>query len=92
MNVRLDDVNVTARDGKLFTLEQVYLRGSQVRFIIIPNMLRNAPMFKRFTSQTKKAKGAAAPRQKGRGAGRGKGPNKKGGPKGAAPAEGAPAK
>ncbi len=23
MNVRMDDVNVTARDGKLFTLEQV---------------------------------------------------------------------
>ena len=29
MNVRLDDVNITARDGKLFTLEQVIL----LRFI-----------------------------------------------------------
>ena len=53
------------------------MRGSQIRFVIIPNMLRNAPMFKRFTSQSKKIKGAPAlPRQRARGAGKGKGPRK----------------
>ena len=44
-----------------------------MRFVVIPNMLRNAPMFKRFTAQTKKIKGAPAlPRQRTRGAGKGK--------------------
>ena len=28
-------------------LEQVYLRGSQIRYFILPDMLRHAPMFKK---------------------------------------------
>lgn len=36
--------------------QQVYIRGSQIRFVIFPDMLRHSPMFK-FTVQ--KAKGKA---------------------------------
>lgn len=40
MNVQLRDVTVTARDGKVTHLEQVYVRGSHVKLFIIPDMLR----------------------------------------------------
>jgi small nuclear ribonucleoprotein D3 len=69
MNVRLDDVNITSRDGKLSHLEQVYLRGAQIRYIIIPDMLKNAPMFKKIKNQTKAAKQAMIARGKVRGRG-----------------------
>jgi small nuclear ribonucleoprotein D3 len=28
-------------------LEHAYIRGSKIRFLVIPDMLKNAPMFKR---------------------------------------------
>ncbi|XP_016571141.1 small nuclear ribonucleoprotein SmD3b-like [Capsicum annuum] len=34
-------------------LEQVFIRGSKVRFMIIPDMLKNAPMFKRLEARTR---------------------------------------
>ncbi|KAJ0511608.1 putative like-Sm (LSM) domain containing protein, LSm4/SmD1/SmD3 [Helianthus annuus] len=34
------------KDGKVAQLEHVFIRGSKVRFMIIPDMLKNAPMFK----------------------------------------------
>ncbi|CAL1171564.1 unnamed protein product [Cladocopium goreaui] len=69
MNAMLEGVTVTGRDGKVTNLEQVYLRGSQIRYFILPDMLRHAPMFKK----------------KGRGAGRGVyGPGGKGRGKGLA--------
>lgn len=46
MNLQISHATCTARDGKLTQLEQVYIRGSHVRFIIVPDMLKNAPMFK----------------------------------------------
>lgn len=46
MNCMLEHVNATMRDGKPIALEQCYLRGSQIRFCILPDMLKNAPMFK----------------------------------------------
>jgi small nuclear ribonucleoprotein D3 len=49
---------LTDRDGKTSTLEHVYLRGSQIRFVIIPDMFVNAPMFKQ--NQAKAAESAAA--------------------------------
>ena len=59
MNMRLDDVFVTRRDGKQLHFDQVFVRGSQVRFIIIPDMLKNSPMFKRISNQAKKGKNVA---------------------------------
>ncbi|CAG8443332.1 21943_t:CDS:2 [Rhizophagus irregularis] len=47
MNVQLREITVTARDGRVSQLDQVYIRGSHVRFFIVPDMLKNAPMFKK---------------------------------------------
>jgi len=33
--------------GAISTLEQVFIRGALIRFVIIPDILKNAPMFKR---------------------------------------------
>ena len=40
MNVQLKDITVTARDGRVSHLDQVYIRGSHIRFFIVPDMLR----------------------------------------------------
>ncbi|KAI2044375.1 small nuclear ribonucleoprotein Sm D3 [Ophidiomyces ophidiicola] len=45
MNVQLKDITVTARDGRVSHLDQVYIRGSHVRFFIVPDMLRYAELF-----------------------------------------------
>jgi small nuclear ribonucleoprotein D3 len=47
MNCRLSKVTCTSRDNKVTALEQVYIRGSKIRFFILPDMLKNAPMFRR---------------------------------------------
>ncbi|PXF46980.1 Small nuclear ribonucleoprotein SmD3b [Gracilariopsis chorda] len=47
MNVQLKRVTLTRRDGKVSTLEHVFIRGSKIRFFILPDILANAPMFKR---------------------------------------------
>ena len=69
MNVRLDDVKMTGRDGKVTHLDQLYLRGSQIKFIIVPDMLKNSPMFKKIKNQTKAAKQANIAKGKVRGRG-----------------------
>ncbi|PQM36695.1 small nuclear ribonucleoprotein SmD3b [Prunus yedoensis var. nudiflora] len=46
------------QDGKVSQLEHVFIRGSKVRFMVIPDMLKNAPMFKRLDSRIK-GKGAS---------------------------------
>ena len=68
MNCRLEDVNVTGKDKEMYSLDQVYLRGSQIRFIIVPDMLKNAPMFKRIFNQSKKGKSLLKKAGQGRGA------------------------
>ena len=65
MNARLDSCQLTAKDGKTAYLEQVYLRGSQIRFAIIPDMFKNSPMFKRIRNLAK-GKNTAALRNKAR--------------------------
>jgi small nuclear ribonucleoprotein D3 len=52
MNVRLDDVTMFTKDGRSMPVDQVYLRG-QIRFVIVPSMFKNAPMFKRVKAQAK---------------------------------------
>jgi small nuclear ribonucleoprotein D3 len=39
---------LTGRDGKISKLDFVYIRGSKIRLMILPDMLKNAPLFKRF--------------------------------------------
>ena len=45
LNIALKDITVTGRDGRVSQLDQVYIRGSMVRFFIVPDMLQNAPMY-----------------------------------------------
>ncbi len=51
MNMRLDDVYVTRRNGRQHKLDQVFVRGSQIRFIVIPDMLRNSPIIRKVAEQ-----------------------------------------
>merc|ERR1711890_102701 len=46
MNCQMTAVQVTYRDGRVGQLENIYIRGSKIRFLILPDMLKNAPMFK----------------------------------------------
>ncbi|KRZ02011.1 Small nuclear ribonucleoprotein Sm D3, partial [Trichinella zimbabwensis] len=46
MNCNMTDVTITYRDGQVAQMDQVYIRGSKIRFLILPDMLKNAPMFK----------------------------------------------
>ena len=53
MNVQLKDETATGRDGRVSQLAHIFIRGSRVRFFIIPDMLKNAPMFKRIDPKFK---------------------------------------
>ncbi|KAG6505681.1 hypothetical protein ZIOFF_038046 [Zingiber officinale] len=57
-NCQLESITYTAKDGKVSQLEHVFIRGSKVRFMVIPDMLKNAPMFKRLDARIK-GKGSA---------------------------------
>ncbi|GAB0087714.1 Small nuclear ribonucleoprotein Sm D3 [Sergentomyia squamirostris] len=86
MNCQMTQITVTYRDGRTANLENVYIRGSKIRFLILPDMLKNAPMFKK----QGKASGTAgrgksailraqAARGRGRGSGGGRGSSGRGG-------------
>ncbi|EGG14468.1 LSM domain-containing protein [Cavenderia fasciculata] len=93
MNCKLKIVTMTARDGKQSQLEQIYIRGSKIRFIILPDILKNAPMFKRIDGKTvlrgkslgigrtmgRGTRGGGPPGERGRGGGRGRGFGERGG-------------
>lgn len=53
----MSDVNVTFRDGRTHHLDNVFIRGSKIRFMILPDMLKNAPMFKNIGRAQKGAVG-----------------------------------
>lgn len=54
MNVSLSQVLRTARNGQVSKLPTVYLRGSSMRFIALPDLLKSAPMFRKVQSQKRK--------------------------------------
>ncbi|KAI0084873.1 hypothetical protein BDY19DRAFT_471038 [Irpex rosettiformis] len=62
LNISLRDITVTGRDGRVSQLDQVYIRGSMVRFFIVPDMLQNAPMFKRVGPNAMKGRGIGTAR------------------------------
>ncbi|GAA6053613.1 hypothetical protein JCM3770_001553 [Rhodotorula araucariae] len=64
LSVSLTQCTVTHRDGRVTQLDQVYIRGASVRFYVVPDMLAQAPMFKR---------GVGANAMKGRGIGTARG-------------------
>lgn len=67
MNLQLKRVTRTRRDGRIVALEHVFIRGSTVRFLVLPDILSHAPMFQRVQA-LKEGKEAEA-----RGLGRGRG-------------------
>lgn len=77
MNCQLKEVTFTAKDGRISKLENVFLRGGHIKFIVLPDILKNAPMFSvvQKLSQKKQAENAALGRGimggRGRGGGRG---------------------
>merc|ERR1712066_507365 len=54
MNIQMMNVTMTHRSGNTEQLQKIYIRGSQVRFMILPDMLKNAPMLQ---NQNKQARG-----------------------------------
>ncbi|CAH0513584.1 unnamed protein product [Peronospora belbahrii] len=57
MNCVMKEAVRTDINGNTTQVEQVYLRGSQILFIVFPDMLKHAPMFKR-VKMWKKHKGS----------------------------------
>ncbi len=45
---------MTARDGRVFRLENVFLRGGHIKFIVLPEILKNAPILKKIQGMKKK--------------------------------------
>ena len=37
---------MTGKDGKQSKIEYIFIRGSQIRFIVMPEMLKNSPCLK----------------------------------------------
>jgi small nuclear ribonucleoprotein D3 len=54
MNMTLTDVIRTARNGQVSKLPSVYLRGGGVRFVALPDLLKDAPVFKKVVNMKKK--------------------------------------
>jgi len=47
---------MTARDGRICRLENVFLRGGNIKFIVLPELLKTSPILKKV--QVMKAKKA----------------------------------
>ncbi|SCV67110.1 BQ2448_5756 [Microbotryum intermedium] len=62
LSISLTQVTVTHRDGRVTQLDQVYIRGSSIRFYVVPDMLSQAPMFKRVGPNALKGRGIGAAR------------------------------
>jgi len=60
MNSQMASVTVTYRDGRVAQLENIYIRGSKIRFLILPDMLKNAPMFKNMGDRRGGGRGGAS--------------------------------
>eukprot|EP01089_Gocevia_fonbrunei_P004307 TRINITY_DN1432_c0_g1_i2.p2 TRINITY_DN1432_c0_g1~~TRINITY_DN1432_c0_g1_i2.p2 ORF type:complete len:142 (+),score=13.09 TRINITY_DN1432_c0_g1_i2:40-465(+) len=93
MNCQMGNIIYTARDGRVSNLEQVYIRGSKIRFMILPDMLKNAPMFRNIDPSKVGGRGKGLGLQRalgGRGMGRGFGRPTRGVPRGMGRAPGGP--
>ena len=59
MNCHLSNCTKTGRDGRVTTLANCFLRGSHVRFMVLPDILKNAPFFKKIDTKANKARSGA---------------------------------
>lgn len=48
MNLYIKNAVITAPNGVKRKSPQVYLRGAEILFIVLPDMLKHAPMFNRY--------------------------------------------
>jgi hypothetical protein len=65
-------VTMTARDGRIFRLENVFLRGGQIKFIVLPDLLKSAPVLKKIQAlRAKKLDSDGAPKTAGKSSGMG---------------------
>ncbi|GAA5865608.1 hypothetical protein JCM8115_004147 [Rhodotorula mucilaginosa] len=62
LSVSLTQCTVTHRDGRVTQLDQVYIRGASIRFYVVPDMLAQAPMFKRAGAAGMKGRGIGTAR------------------------------
>merc|ERR1711862_190927 len=53
-NCQLRNVLLTANDGRQIQVEHVFIRGSFIKLLTVPDMLKHAPMFKRVNPKLKK--------------------------------------
>merc|ERR1711959_233993 len=53
-NCQLGNVLATLKDGRQTQIDHIFVRGSYIEFLTVPDMLKNAPMFKRIDPQFKK--------------------------------------
>jgi len=60
MNCHMKAVTFTARDGRRTRMEHVFLRGSQVRLVVLPDILQSAPMFKKVADAAKARRSGGA--------------------------------
>ncbi len=67
MNCMLKEVVMTAKDGRSTRMEEVYIRGGHVKLIILPDLLKNAPILKKVNAL--KRKGETESSSKGHGDG-----------------------
>lgn len=47
-------VTMTARDGRILRLENVFLRGAQIKFIVLPELLKSATILKKIQGMKSK--------------------------------------
>jgi small nuclear ribonucleoprotein D3 len=52
-NCQIENVTATARDGRVTHLGKAFIRGSKIRYVVAPDMLKNAPIFKRIDPKMK---------------------------------------
>lgn len=44
---------MTARDGRVSRLENVFIRGGQIKFIVLPELLKASPILKKIQAMKK---------------------------------------
>ena len=59
-NLHMKNVMYTDSNGKTAKMEKVFIRGSQIRFVVLPEPLSNAPIFRR-VERFKESKGKYVP-------------------------------
>mmetsp|Transcript_15911 Transcript_15911/g.23631 ORF Transcript_15911/g.23631 Transcript_15911/m.23631 type:complete len:194 (-) Transcript_15911:123-704(-) len=53
MNIMMKDVLKTDTTGKTYSIPKIYIRGTQIVLVIVPDMLKNAAMFRRIVTWRK---------------------------------------